>query len=222
MGINKTNYELRQTARNQLRENWMIPVLVCAIYSIIFTVLNDQYTWPGLLTVNIGGGTYNWAGVYHISLGWILSMVLSGPFLLGLAQYFIKFARNDAAPVETLFAGFKNFTSSFVLYLLISIYTFLWTLLLIVPGIIAALSYSQSYYIMNDNPNISAMEAIEISKKMMDGHKSRLFMLQLSFIGWLIVSCLTFGIGFLWLNPYYHLTMANFYEDLKMSNSRVI
>lgn len=229
MGINKSNTELRYMSRNQLKGSWLIPIIVCAIYSLVFTILNDDYSWFGLTAVNFGGGMYTWSAnigenVYHwsgfhMNLGWIISMILSGPFMLGLTQYFIKFSRNDPQPVESLFNGFKKFTPSLVLYLLISIYTFLWTLLLIIPGIIAALSYSQAFYIMNDNPNISAMEAIDISKKMMDGHKLRYLVLNLSFIGWFILACLSFGIGFLWFNPYYHLTMANFYEDLKLSTS---
>ena len=221
MGIGniKSNPELRYTARTQLMGSWLMPVLVCAIYSLVFTVLNDRYKWYDLLSVNAFGGTYNWAGSYHFSLGWLVTMVIAGPTLLGLSQYFIMFARNDSPPIETLFNGFKNFTPSLVLYLLISIYTFLWTLLLIIPGIIASLWYSQAYYIMNDNPGISAIDAIEQSKEMMSGHEGRLFLLELSFLGWLIISCLTLGLGFIWLNPYYNLTMANFYENLKLSGS---
>lgn len=219
MGYNKTNPELRLTARNQLKGSWLLPILVCAIYALISTVLSDDYNWFGIASTNFGAGMYHWVGAYHIKLGWFITMLISGPFMLGLANYFLKFLRNNSPQVETLFSGFNNFTPSLVLYLLISIYTFLWTLLLIIPGIIAALRYSQAFYILSDNPNMSAVDALETSKRMMSGHEGRLFLLCLSFIGWLIVACLTFGIGFIWLNPYYNLTMANFYEDLKLSGS---
>jgi uncharacterized membrane protein len=97
------------------------------------------------------------------------------------------------------------------------VFTILWAFLLIIPGIIAALRYSMAYYIMNDYPEISAMEAIERSKELMDGQKMRLFMLCLSFIGWFFVGIITLGLGFFYLMPYWNATVANFYEDLKHS-----
>lgn len=99
--------------------------------------------------------------------------------------------------------------------LLIGIFIFLWSLLLIIPGIIAAYRYSMAFYILNDNPKMGAMDALRESKKMMVGYKGKLFFLSLSFIGWTILSVLTLGIGFLWLIPYMNTTTANFYQNLK-------
>ncbi len=84
-----------------------------------------------------------------------------------------------------------------------------------IPGIVAALSYSQAFYILAENPGIGALEAIRISKRMMYGYKGKLFLLYLSFIGWAILSALTLGIGYLWLIPYVSTTLANFYEEVK-------
>lgn len=101
-------------------------------------------------------------------------------------------------------------------YMLISIFTFLWTLLLIVPGIIKDLAYSQTYYILADaqasGVEMSAMEAIKTSQQLMKGHKWEFFCLQLSFLGWMILAGLTFGIGWLWLGPYMSVTKACYYD----------
>lgn len=99
---------------------------------------------------------------------------------------------------------------------LITVFTYLWTLLFIIPGIIKALSYSQALYIKGENPNISASRAIELSKIMMNGHKWDIFYLQLSFIGWNILSSLTFGIlGIVYVFPYYYAAHAFAYEEIK-------
>lgn len=103
-----------------------------------------------------------------------------------------------------------------IAYVLISIFTFLWTLLLIVPGIIKALAYSQTYYILADaqasGVEMSATEAIKTSQQLMKGHKWEFFCLQLSFLGWMILAGLTFGIGWLWLGPYLSTTKACYYD----------
>ena len=100
---------------------------------------------------------------------------------------------------------------------LAQIFTCLWTLLLIVPGIIKAYSYSMTPYILVDNPELSVREAIRKSQQMMVGQKFNLFYLQLSFIGWFFLACFTGGIGFLWLVPYYQTAQAAFYQNLRNS-----
>ena len=124
--------------------------------------------------------------------------------------------------METLFDGFSDFARSLVASLLMCIFVFLWSLLLIIPGIIAALSYSMTYYILADNPDVTASEAINMSKRMMFGHKTELFWLYLSFIGWAILCLFTFGIGFLWLLPYIQTSTAIFYENIKGAPEVVI
>ena len=124
-----------------------------------------------------------------------------------------------AVKLENLFDGFKQFGSSFLLWLLEWIFLTLWTCLLIVPGIVKSFSYSMAFYILPDNPGIGAAEAITRSRKMMDGYKIQLFKLYLSFIGWALLCCLSLGIGFLWLIPYIKLSEADFYRYLKESQS---
>ncbi len=100
-------------------------------------------------------------------------------------------------------------------------YILLWTLLLIIPGIIAGLSYSMVYFILAENPTISPMDAIRQSKEMMYGHKTEMFMLSLSFIGWCLLGVLSLGIGFLWIGSYMQTSMAIFYQELKAEHAIV-
>lgn len=94
-------------------------------------------------------------------------------------------------------------------------YTLLWSLLLIIPGIVKACSYAMTPYILYDNPKLQGNAAIELSMRMMRGHKMKLCVLYLSFIGWFLLCILTLGIGFLWLKPYVQASKAAFYEDVK-------
>jgi uncharacterized membrane protein len=111
--------------------------------------------------------------------------------------------------------NFSNYWRKVGGMILVGIFTFLWTLLLVIPGIIKAFSYSMTKYILDDNPELSASEAIHRSRMMMRGHKFDLFYLYLSFIGWFLLCLLTAGIGFLWLAPYVDTSLAAFYEDVK-------
>jgi len=147
--------------------------------------------------------------------GIITNFIISGAFMLGFAILFLNLIRIGKANLGDLFKGFNNFGKAFLAYFLMSLFTILWALLLIIPGIIAAIKYSQTFYIIADNPNIKAIDAIRESKRMMDGHKWRYFKLQLSFIGWALLSILTLGIGSLWLAQYTYASYALFYENLK-------
>ena len=95
------------------------------------------------------------------------------------------------------------------------IFILLWTLLLIIPGIIATYSYAMTFFIIADDPQAGALEAIGRSKEMMRGHRWKLFCLFLRFIGWSLLCLLTFGIGFLWLTPYMQTSLAHFYDDVR-------
>ena len=106
------------------------------------------------------------------------------------------------------------FVSYLVISLLVGIFVTLWSLLLIIPGIIAALGYSQVYLVKLDNPEMGDFDAIKKSKELMKGHKWEFFLLGLSFIGWMILGIFTLGILYLWLIPYMSVTMCNFYNEL--------
>lgn len=148
-------------------------------------------------------------------LGWIANLLISGPLTVGAAILYLNLARGTEPAVGQLFDGFRSFANALSAYLLVFLFVVLWALLLIVPGIIAALSYAQTFYILADNEKMDAFEAIRKSKAMMEGNKMKLFLLGCRFIGWFLLGIVTFGIAFLWVIPYAQATMARFYEDLR-------
>ncbi|MBO4536258.1 MAG: DUF975 family protein [Bacteroidales bacterium] len=141
------------------------------------------------------------------------------PLEVGLVNSFLAFDRDQSQTeiIEGMFRkGFANgYLHNVLGMFLMELFVFLWSLLLVIPGIIKALAYAMTPYILVENPEIPAYDAIKLSEKMMMGHKWELFVLYLSFIGWFLLACLTFGIGFLWLTPYIEMSVCEFYEDLK-------
>lgn len=145
----------------------------------------------------------------------MIALIVGGPFALGICIVFLRIYRRESYRLEDIFTGFNDFARSLVAYLLFSLYVFLWSLLLIVPGIIAMISYSMTFYILADDKTISAPDALRRSQQMMHGHKTEYFMLMLSFIGWFFLCLLTMGIGFLWLSSYVTMAQVIFYHRLK-------
>ncbi|RKP47883.1 DUF975 family protein [Cohnella endophytica] len=197
--MNATYSELRARARESLRGNWgkaIGSIFLAAIPSFVLGML-------GIISQSA-----------QIAEN-IVSFLIAGMLALGTITFYLGIARKQNPPVTTVYHGFNNPVKAFLLYLLTFIFTMLWALLLIIPGIIAGLRYSMAYYILADNPEIGPLEAIRRSKQMMAGHKWRFFVLQLTFIGWALLCIPTIGIGFLWLTPYIAVTTAHFYDDLK-------
>jgi uncharacterized membrane protein len=143
-----------------------------------------------------------------------IMIVIGGPMMIGIALFSLNISRGNEADLTLVFDGFKKFGEGLVAYLLVTLYVFLWTLLLIIPGIIAMLSYSQVFYILAEN-NVTGPDALKMSKEMMNGYKWKYFLLGWRFFGWMLLSILTLGIGFLWLVPYMQVSYAKFYEDIK-------
>lgn len=143
------------------------------------------------------------------------------PLSWGYMAYFLNLIRNEDINYERLFDGFKDYIRIFLAMFLVGMCAFIGILLLIIPGIIVALMLSQTAFILKDDPTISAADAMKKSKAMMDGHKADLFWLDVSFIGWIILSILTCGLGFILLLPYIQTTLAHFYEDLKANTAWV-
>ena len=117
--------------------------------------------------------------------------------------------------MKDAFSGFDDFWSAFKVALLVGVYTFLWSLLFVIPGIVKSFSYSMSLYILAENKGKSANECIKESMQMTDGHKMELFILGLSFIGWGLLVSLTFGIAAIWVLPYMQATYVNAYNSFK-------
>ncbi len=148
-------------------------------------------------------------------IGWIAGFVIGGPLMLGYVAFIVAYLdRGPGGKVETVFSGFNNFLNAFIAQLLMGIFVLLWALLLVIPGILAAYSYSMTFFIMNDNPGLSGQDAITRSKQMMAGNRWKLFCLDLRYLGWWILCGLTLGILALWITPYYYTARTMFYRDL--------
>ncbi len=155
--------------------------------------------------------------LYSTSIA-LIGLIISGPVAVGYSMYLMLTIQDDknADKLEILFHGFKNsLNTAIIANILRLVFIFLWSLLLFIPGIIKALSFSMTAYIIADNPDLTATEALDKSQEFMRGHKWRLFCLLFSFIGWFILSGFTFGLGLIFLLPYVNLSIANFYLDIK-------
>ena len=144
----------------------------------------------------------------------LATIVISGPVMIALIMIIQKVFRWRRPQIEYLFDGFKDFGNTFILYLLQSVYVFLWSLLFFIPGIVKAYSYSMAFYIYNDNKFLSADEAITKSRQIMDGHKWELFCLHLSYIGWELLSIFTCGILMFWIQPKIEMATYLFYLNI--------
>ncbi len=196
-------YEYRAAGDADLAGRWGESVMFTLVYFIIASIFSTTV-----------GGVFN---LMATGVGSILSLLIL-PMEWGYSVTFLTNHRredNDPFDISHLFDGYRDFLRIFTTLLLRSIYVFLWTLLLVVPGIIKALSYAMTPFILRDRPDLKNNRAIELSMAMMDGHKVDLFWLYLTFLGWAILCIFTLGIGLLWLYPYMSSTIANFYEDVK-------
>ena len=154
-------------------------------------------------------------------IGSVAEFCLASAFGISIVMIYLKLTRNEDVEVGEVFEGFHIMGKAIWLQILTSIFTFLWSLLLVVPGIIRAYAYSMAPYILAENPDMAANDAIKESMRIMDGHKMDLFVLQLSFIGWMILTSLTFGILGIYTVPYMNATFANFYNSIKDTNGAV-
>ena len=190
--------EMRAAARISLSGKWGGAVVMGLVYFVVY----------GVFPAGVDAFVYEHVGS--------VALLLLLPLAYGMVVAYLDNVRSgEEYRVEQLFAGFKDYTRVFGTALLTGVYTFLWTLLLIVPGIIKSYSYAMTYYVLRDCPELKFNGAIERSMAMMQGHKFDLFYLQLTFIGWGLLCVLTLGIGFLWLVPYMNAAQAHFYEDVK-------
>lgn len=194
----KQNFELRTMARLSLSGQWL------------------SASWVTLVYVLIAGGL---SLIPHA--GSLLSFLIVPPLVYGHNVILLELHReNKLVEVTRLFDGFSDFGRIGGTMILMQLYTVLWMLLLVIPGIVKSYSYALTPYILKDRPELKFNAAIEESMRMMNGYKMKLFLLDLSFIGWILLTMLTFGIGLLFLNPYMSVSRIAFYEDLKAEQER--
>ena len=152
-----------------------------------------------------------------VSFTIIGSLLLIGAIEFGYCAYLITVTRNKDSDLGKLLSGFNRFGDVCITGILKWLFTGLWSLLFVIPGIVKSYSYAMTMYIMQDHPELSGNDAITKSRQMMDGHKFDLFILDLSFIGWYLLGALTFGILIIfYVEPYRQVTRTNFYEQLRM------
>ena len=193
--MNVSRPELRARARAKLggnifASNWLMALVAGLIVSLIMSA---------------------------VSFTGIGELILIGPLSFGLTLIFLSLARGkESVDFGDLFNGFTDggFVRLLLLGLLQNIFIFLWSLLFIIPGIVKTYSYSMSYYLAIDHPDWDWKQCIDESRRIMDGNKWKLFVLDLSFIGWYIVGMLACGIGVLWVYPYNEAARAEFYQEL--------
>ncbi len=135
---------------------------------------------------------------------------------VGFCGWFLRYSRGENPDFGEMFSRFNHFKTTMLGMLLRDVYIFLWTLLLIIPGIIKSFSYAMVPYILYENPTMPASQALRISEAMMDGWKWELFKFELSFIGWYILTPLTCGLlGLFFVNPYYYTAHAMLFDNIK-------
>lgn len=208
------NSELRAQASERLEGKWGTFVLMTFLMLVIQTILQIPGYIGSLLEILSPENVL--ASLSFSNISKILSL-LALPLSWGLTVSLLRNHREESVDLENLFDGFRGgrYTRVFCALFLVNLFTFLWTLLLIIPGIMKAFSYALTPYILLDEPELTAKQAISRSCEIMQGRRWKLFCLYFSFIGWGILCLLTFGIGFLWLVPYMNASVAAFYEDAR-------
>lgn len=232
--------DFRSIARDALAGRWGIAVLAGLIASLLGAIPSSG---PEVkLDISDSGANLNYSfanqQVYSSSEGWmpelnaviaggavyiiiaaiamaVVFFVLGSVISIGYSRFNLDLVDRRKVPeLNTLFGYFNHWKNAALANLIQTVYVFLWSLLFIIPGIMASYSYAMTSYILAENPEMAPSEAIERSKEMMSGNRWRLFCLQFSFIGWGILCSLTLGIGNLWLTPYRQAATAAFYRDV--------
>ncbi len=169
-----------------------------------------------LITLIIGALTYvTYLFLFYTLLPDWLLILISAPFALSSNIIYLNLVNGISPTTNDAFSGFKKYFRALGVYFLQTLFTLLWLCVFILPGIVKHYSYAMAPYIMLDNPDISPLEAIRMSKKMMNGHEWDLFVLDLSFIAWDLFALVTCGTGAIWVSPYRKTACANFYKNLK-------
>ena len=213
--------DFRTWAREVLRGRWGVSIGVCIIGGLlaggvdmvsgVFQASSEAGSigmldlaandaWPMMVTVTLAS--------------MLIAIVIGGAVALGIAHYFTNLASHRPSKFGDVFSRFNIWHKGVWMSIVMSFFIILWSLLLVIPGIIATYRYAMVPYLIAEFPDLSVMDAMRESKRLMKGNKWRLFCLGFSFIGWAILASLTFGIGWLWLEPYMQTANAAFYLDV--------
>ena len=224
--------DFKSRAREALRGKWKFAVCVGLVASLLGA--GSSASVGSNFSIDLSGfetsvNTTSEAALADFKAILALIFVVAAPFLLamlcvsfslgciidiGYSHFNLRLIDNEESSFNDLFAYFPRWKTAVASGFLRSLYIFLWSLLFVIPGIVASLSYAVTSYIIAENDEISAGEALEESKELMRGNRWKLFCLHFSFIGWDILTLLSFGLGSLWLVPYKNAAIADFYREI--------
>lgn len=185
---------LKVAAKEQLGGN----VMMLAVYTLIFSIAG------GIVSVIIPPFS-----------GFIWTWVISPMVTAGFVGMYLNMTKGQSPDISDLWMHSGNILTCCLISFFISVLTFLWSLLFLIPGIIKGFSYSMAFFVFNDHPDWTPKECIDESKRIMNGHKMNLFLLQVSFIGWYLLGIVTCGLAFIYISPLLSVTIANFYNVIK-------
>ena len=204
---------LRKRARDNLAGMWPLAIAVAAVAALLGGI--GQNFIPDIAySQEIFHLWENFRFTWKTGVFSTLAFILGGTLELGYCQFLLKQHDKHEPEFHDMFSQFNRFGTGFAQQFLRNLYILLWSLLLVVPGVVAAYRYAMTPFILTDHPEMTASEAIERSKQMMDGHKGELFVLDLSFIGWCILASICANLGYLFVNPYQSAARAAFYREL--------
>lgn len=206
--------EFKNTAKKTLNKNWKIPCLI----SLIVLLVNLIFKLPTMyeyITAEISGRVPKTSSSLDI-INNLVDILVNGIFSIALSYFYLTITKNKKTQsFQTFFTGLNFWSKGISVALWKTLWIALWSLLLIIPGIIKSIAYSQMEFIAAENPTISTQKAMKMSITMTEGYKGDIFLLQLSFIGWMLLSVLTLGIGYIFLEPYIYCTNTTAYYFLK-------
>lgn len=224
---------LRSRARGNLTGSWGISIAAAAVMSLLGGLLvgssflpeiqSEYSSWLPFLAqiaegmnrgLKIGSFTFT---LRHGIFG-LAATIIGGVLQIGYADFLLKQHDGKEVHFRDLFSRFDYFGTGFAQRFLRVLYETLWSLLFIIPGIVKGYSYAMTPFILAENPQLTASQAISMSQDMMDGHKAELFYLDLSFIGWAFLAAITLNLGNIALNPYRNAAHAAFYRQLQVEN----
>lgn len=200
--------ELKNKSRIDLNGKWTLGAVISFVAVLFVTGATFFYTFCSISRI---------AALSGLLLYYAVVFVLT----YGLYIVFYNMVRHNKQPdIDDLFVAIRS-GRAFVTTVIMHLFIGLWTLLLIVPGVIMSLAYSMAPFIVEDDPSCYGLDALGRSRAMMRGHKWSYFKLSLSFIGWMFLSIITLGVGLIWLIPYMQTTFANFYINLRDSQNQL-
>jgi len=202
----RTRQEIKADAKAAMKQQWGTSIGTLILYAVVIAVA--VLVCVLFIFVNVA---------VYIVLLLVVMLLLAGPLIVGVSGVFAKIYRREPASAGGIFSAFSNnYPRKLGGMLWMELFVFLWSLLFVIPGIVKAFAYSMIPYILADCPNVTAKEAMKLSMRMTKGYKGTLFVMGLSFIGWYMLSSLTFGIlALVYVNPYMYTTIGGYYNELK-------